>query len=273
MRFVLAAVVLLCVGGSSLLADEPAKPAEVRVAREKAIENSIGMKFVPIPAGTFTMGSPFGEKDRYYNERQHQVTLTKSFYMGRTEVTQGQWKKVMGTEPWKGESFVQEGDDYPAVDFSWNDAVEFCKKLSAMENRVYRLPTEAEWEYACRGGSKTAFSFGDDEVDLSKYAWWGGIVGNGNAKGEQYAHQVGQKLPNAFGLHDMHGNVWEWCSDWFSRYPSGPLTDPQGPNTGSSRVLRGGSWDNGPYSVRCANRYDYAPDYRSSHGGFRLLLE
>jgi formylglycine-generating enzyme required for sulfatase activity len=101
--------------------------------------------------------------------------------MGRTEVTQGQWKKVMGTEPWKGKEYVQEGDDYPAVYVSWDDAVEFCKKLSAMEGKVYRLPTEAEWEYACRGGTKTAFSFGDDEAELSKYAWWGGIVGNGNA--------------------------------------------------------------------------------------------
>ena len=270
MRCVLAAVVLLCVGVSSLLADEPAKPVEVQVTKEKTIENSIGMKFVPIPAGTFTMGSPAAEKGRFDNETQHQVTLTKSFYMGRTEVTQGQWKKVMGTEPWKGESFVQEGDDYPAVDFSWNDAVEFCKKLSAMENRVYRLPTEAEWEYACRGGTKTAFSFGDDEGELSKYAWFDG---NAWDVGERYAHQVGQKLPNAFGLHDMHGNVWEWCSDWFSEYPSGPLTDPQGPNTGSSRVLRGGSWYVGPNYVRCAHRYFNTPGHRYYNYGFRLLLE
>ena len=270
MRFVLAAVVLLCVGGSSLLADEPAKPAEVPVASEKAIENSIGMKFVPIPAGTFTMGSPAGEKDRSSDETQHQVTLTKSFYMGRTEVTQGQWKKVMGTEPWKGESLVREGDDYPAVYISWDDAVEFCKKLSAKENRVYRLPTEAEWEYACRGGTKTAFSFGDDEGELSKYAWF---AFNADSIGEDYAHQVAQKLPNAFGLHDMHGNVYEWCSDWFSEYPSGPLTDPQGPNTGSSRVLRGGSWYVGPNYVRCAHRYFNTPGHRYYNYGFRLLLE
>ena len=270
MRFVLAAVVLLCVGGSSLLADEPAKPVEVQVTKEKTIENSIGMKFVPIPAGTFTMGSPAAEKDRYDDETQHQVTLTKSFYMGRTEVTQGQWKKVMGTEPWKGQDYVQEGDDYPAVYISWDDAVEFCKKLSAMENRVYRLPTEAEWEYACRGGTKTAFSFGDDEADLSKYAWFDG---NAYYVDEKYAHQVGQKLPNAFGLHDMHGNVWEWCSDWYSEYPSGPLTDPQGPNTGSSRVLRGGSWNDEPGIVRCADRGFNSPGGRNSYDGFRLLLE
>jgi len=270
MRCVLAAVVLLCVGVSSLLADEPAKPAEVQVTKEKTIENSIGIEFVPIPAGTFTMGSPAAEKDRDDDETQHQVTLTKSFYMGRTEVTQGQWKKVMGTEPWKGQDYVQEGDDYPAVYISWDDAVEFCKKLSAMENRVYRLPTEAEWEYACRGGTKTAFSFGDDEADLSKYAWFDG---NAYYVDEKYAHQVGQKLPNAFGLYDMHGNVCEWCSDWYSEYPSGPLTDPQGPNTGSSRVLRGGSWYVGPGFVRCADRCFNSPGRRNSYYGFRLLLE
>ena len=270
MRFVLAAVVLLCVGVSSLLADELAKPTEVQVTKEKTIENSIGMKFVPIPAGTFTMGSPAAEKGRFDNETQHQVTLTKSFYMGRTEVTQGQWKKVMGTEPWKGQDYVQEGDDYPAVYISWDDAVEFCKKLSAKENRVYRLPTEAEWEYACRGGTKTAFSFGDDEGELSKYAWFDF---NADSIGEDYAHQVAQKLPNAFGLHDMHGNVYEWCSDWYSEYPSGPLTDPQGPNTGSSRVLRGGSWRFVPLFVRCAFRSYNSPFRRSGSNGFRLLLE
>ncbi len=270
MRCVLAVVVLLCVGVSPMLADEPAKPVEVRVTKEKTIENSIGMKFVLIPAGTFTMGSPAGEKDRDVDETQHQVTLTRSFYMGRTEVTQGQWKKVMGTEPWKGESFVQEGDDYPAVEISWNDAVEFCKKLSAMENRVYRLPTEAEWEYACRGGTKTAFSFGDDEGELSKYAWFDG---NAWDVDEKYAHQVGQKLPNAFGLHDMHGNVWEWCSDWYAEYPSGRLTNPRGPDTGSSRVLRGGSWNDVPHVVRCAYRKNLTPGYRFINVGFRLLLE
>jgi formylglycine-generating enzyme required for sulfatase activity len=216
------------------------------------------------------MGSPAGEKDRQNDETQHQVTLTKSFYLGRTEVTQGQWKKVMGTVPWKGKGYVQEGDDYPAVYINWDDAVEFCKKLSAMENRVYRLPTEAEWEYACRAGTKTAFSFGDDEAELGKYAWF---YGNAWVVDERYAHEVAQKVPNAFGLHDMQGNVWEWCSDWYAEYPSAPLTDPQGPNIGSSRVLRGGSWDCVPYGVRCAYRNYNAPDYPGFSLGFRLLLE
>ncbi|MFN9717672.1 MAG: SUMF1/EgtB/PvdO family nonheme iron enzyme [Planctomycetota bacterium] len=239
----------------------------------RQMTNSIGMVLLPIPAGTFTMGSPDTEKDREDVETQHQITLSKSFYMGRTEVTRGQWKKVMGTEPWKGRDYVQEGDDYPAVYVSWNDAVAFCKKLSDMEGKTYRLPTEAEWEYACRGGTKTAFSFGDDEAKLSDYAWWGGILARGSVQDEKYAHRVAQKLPNPFGLHDMHGNVWEWCSDWFGNYPSTPLRDPQGPDSGSFRVLRGGSWLNEPNLVRCADRYDDTPGRRDSSYGFRLVLE
>ncbi|MFM8729224.1 MAG: formylglycine-generating enzyme family protein [Planctomycetaceae bacterium] len=257
---------------------EPGSPAESPPAaatggQPKEVVNTIGMKLLLIPAGTFTMGSPASEKYRYDNETQHQLTLTKPFYMGRTEVTQGQWKKVIGTETWKGAGYVQEGDDYPAVYVSWDDAVEFCKKLSAMEGKVYRLPTEAEWEYACRGGTKTAFSFGNDEAELSKYAWWGGLFGNGNARDEKYPHRVAQKLPNPYGLHDMHGNVHEWCSDWKDVYPSTPLTDPRGPDAGSFRVLRGGSWLSAPRKVRCAVRNDDTPEYRYSIYGFRLVLE
>ncbi|MFM7926023.1 MAG: formylglycine-generating enzyme family protein, partial [Planctomycetaceae bacterium] len=145
------------------------------------------------------------------------------------------------------------------------------KKLSAMEGKVYRLPTEAEWEYACRGGTKTAFSFGDDEAELGKYAWFEGNVWG---IGEKYAHRVAQKLPNPYGLFDMHGNVWEWCSDWFGHYPSTPLTDPRGPDAGSFRVLRGGSWVDEPSFVRCAYRSSLIPEYRDDgFYGFRLVLE
>jgi len=251
----------------------PAKqqPPEVATGGQpKEVVNTIGMKLLLIPAGTFTMGSPDSEKYHFDNETQHQVTLTKPFHMGRTEVTQGQWKKVMGTEPWKGKTYVKEGDDYAAVYVSWDDAVEFCKKLSAMEGKVYRLPTEAEWEYACRGGTKTAFSFGNDDAELGKYAWF---HGNAWDIDEKYPHGVAQKLPNPFGLHDMHGNVWEWCSDWYDDYPSTPLTDPRGPSSGSSRVLRGGSWVSVPYVVRCAYRLLNTPEYRSGDDGFRLVLE
>jgi sulfatase modifying factor 1 len=234
------------------------------------MENSMGQTFPHIPAGTFLMGSPVPESGRFLDETQHQVTLTKSFFMGTTVVTQGQWKKVMGTEPWKGKDYVQEGDNCPATYVSWDDAVAFCKKLSAMENKTYRLPTEAEWEYACRGGTTTAYSFGDDEKKLGLYAWF---MGNTYDGGESFAHEVAVKLPNPFGLYDMHGNVWEWCSDWYGAYPSTPLTDPQGPNSGSSRVLRGGSWRSVPKNVRCASRGDGTPESRFSSYGFRVVLE
>ncbi|MFO0250556.1 MAG: formylglycine-generating enzyme family protein [Planctomyces sp.] len=152
------------------------------------------------------------------------------------EVTQGQWKKVMGTKPWTGQKYAQEGDDYPAVYVNWHDAVAFCKKLSAHEGKIYRLPTEAEWEDACRGGTNTAFGFGDD-------------------------------------AYDMHGNVFEWCSDWYGNYPSTPLTDPRGPDSGSFRVWRGGSWRGVPSFVRCANRDLNAPENRFNSNGFRLVLQ
>ncbi len=173
----------------------------------KTITNTIGMKFNKIPAGTFLMGSPESEADRYEYETQHKVTITKAFYMQTTEVTQGQWKAVMGTEPWKGKPFVKEGPNNAASYVSWNDAVAYCEKLSEKESVTYRLPTEAEWEYACRAGTETRWSFGDDEKALGDYAWY---RENAGGIGEQYAHQVGLKPPNAFGLYDMHGNVFEW---------------------------------------------------------------
>jgi len=248
---------------------EEQPPEAATCGQPKEVVNTIGMKLVLIPAGTFTMGSPASEKGRSDDENQHQVTLTKPFYMGRTEVTQGQWKKVMGTEPWKGTEYVREGDDYPAVYVSWDDAVEFCKKLSAMEGTGYRLPTEAEWEYACRGGTKTAFSFGNDEADLGKYAWYDG---NAWKVKEKYSHRVAQKLANPFGLHDLHGNNYEWCRDWYGDYPSAPLTDPRGPDAGSSRVLRGGSCYSEPSFHRSANRSSRTPEFRCHFYGFRLVL-
>jgi formylglycine-generating enzyme required for sulfatase activity len=190
--------------------------------------------------------------------------------MGRTEVTQGQWRGVMGTEPWKGESYVQEGEQNAASSISWDDATEFCRRLSQREGRTYRLPTEAEWEYACRAGTMTRFHFGDDESRLGEYAWFDG---NADSIGEDYAHRVGQKKPNPFGLYDMHGNVYEWCGDWFGPYASDPLRDPRGPSSGSSRVLRGGSWYYDPSFVRCAFRYNLGPDYRRYFNGFRVVLE
>ncbi|MBL8813051.1 MAG: formylglycine-generating enzyme family protein [Planctomycetaceae bacterium] len=233
----------------------------------KIVTNSIGIELVLIPAGTFVMGSPKSDSLRGDNETEHQVTLSNPFYMGRTEVTQRQWKEVMGTEPWKGVIRERVDDDYPALHVSWSDAVEFCKQLSEIEGREYRLPTEAEWEYACRGGTRTAFSFGDDEAELSKYAWFDndsryGVINN--------VHRVSQKLPNPFGLHDMHGNASEWCSDWFGDYGPSPVIDPTGPDAGEYRVLRGGCFGDEPPWLRSAERHGSPPDKRYEFNGFRV---
>ena len=237
------------------------------------IINTIGMTLKEIPAGTFLMGSPdlLDDPGRRNNEQQHKVTLTKPFYMQTTEVTQEQWTAVMGTEPWKGKVYVKEGPDYAATYVSWNDAVAYCKKLSEKEDKTYRLPTEAEWEYACRAGTQTRWSFGDDEKALGDYAWY---RENAYDIDERYAHQVELKKPNAFGLYDMHGNVWEWCHDYYVEdyYKQSPAKDPMGPASGSSRVLRGGSWFGRTRYARSAGRGRNDAGARGS-GGFRLVRE
>ena len=255
--------------------DAPAKPVTPTVDKE-LITNSIGMKLKLIPAGEFMMGSPADEADRNNDEGpQHRVRITKPFYMGVTEVTQGQWFAVMGTKPWTGKEYVKEGDDYPAVYVSWDDAVEYCKKLSTQDGNSYRLPTEAEWEYACRGGKSTAYSFGSDVIKLSDYGWWGGLLGDGNAKSEQYAHRVGTKKANAFGLHDVHGNVFEWCQDIYDGKAyssrSGTTADPLSSSGSEYRVLRGGSWSNLSRNARSATRGRNRPVYRNSYIGFRVV--
>jgi formylglycine-generating enzyme required for sulfatase activity len=238
----------------------------------KSITNTIGMKFNKIPAGTFLMGSPETEEGRYGNQHQHEVTITKAFYMQTTEVTQGQWKALMGTEPWTGNSTVKAGPNYAASYVNWNDAVAYCKKLSEKEGKTYRLPTEAEWEYACRAGTQTTWSFGNDENKLGDHAWYDKNAGD---IGERYAHQVGLKKPNAFGLYDMHGNVFEWCHDYYGEdyYKSSPEKDPTGPTSGSSRVLRGGSWNYSTRNTRSAYRVSNDADVRHDYNGFRVVRE
>ena len=253
--------------------------AEVYEQPVESNTKSLDMKFNKIPAGTFLMGSPESEADREDDETQHKVTITKPFYMQTTEVTQGQWKAAMGTEPWvaKGQrQIAKEGANYPATNVSWHDAVAYCKKLSEKEGKTYRLPTEAEWEYACRAGTETTWIFGDDEKELSDYAWYEGHV---ITIREYYAHQVGLKKPNAWGLLDMHGNVLEWCHDYYEEdyYKQSPAQDPTGPVTGSSRVVRvvrGGSWFYGTRDSRSAARdwYD-AADRDNLDLGFRLVRE
>jgi formylglycine-generating enzyme required for sulfatase activity len=231
------------------------------------------MKLKLIPAGTFMMGSPEDEPDRGGGEDQHKVTITKPFYMQTTEVTQLQWKAVMGSEPWKGKQYVKEGRDYAASWISWFDALAYCKKLSDREGKTYRLPTEAEWEYACRAGTQTTWSFGNDEKEHGDYAWY---RENTWEVGEGYTHQVALKRPNAFGLYDMHGNVWEWCNDFHGdNYDKqSPEKDPQGPAQGYSRVLRGGSWYTESRFTRSALKGSYRPVFRGSRMlGFRVVRE
>jgi formylglycine-generating enzyme required for sulfatase activity len=180
----------------------------------------------------------------------------------------------MGTEPWKGKNYVKEGPNYPASYVRWNDAVAYCKKLSEAEGKTYRLPTEAEWEYACRAGTETTWSFGNDEKVLGDYACY---HKNTWCIDEKYAHQVGLKKPNAFGLYDMHGNVNEWCNDYYGEayYKQSPEKDPTGPASGSSRVLRGGSWGIFAGISRSALRvrFDAGSPFHGYDFGFRLVRE
>ena len=239
----------------------------------KEITNSIGMKLVLIPKGTFMMGSPESEKGRNENETQHEVTISKDYYLGVHEVTQAQYEKVIGKNPshFQGAIVGNENADLPVEQVSWDDAVAFCKKLSDLPEekkagRVYRLPTEAQWEYACRAGSKTAYSFDDEEGLLPVYGWF---IRNSS----QRTHTVGLLEPNAWGLYDMHGNVWEWCSDWHEEYPKGAVSDPSGPREGSGRVSRGGGWGLVAAFCRSASRNWYDPSFRDNRdNGFRVAL-
>ena len=221
---------------------------------DKAITNSIGMKLKLLPAGTFVMGSDF-EKAVDFEKPVHHATLTKPFYIGVHEVTQEQYKKLMGENPSE-----EKAPQHPVTHVSWTDAVRFCETLSNLPEekaagRTYRLPTEAEWEYACRAGTTTEYSFGNDEPQLGDYAWFGD---NSNYT----THVVGQKKPNPWGLYDMHGNVYEWCQDWCNGYPGDSVVDPDGPPTGSDRVLRGGSWVSPARLCRSSCRSEDVPTAR-----------
>ncbi|NOX53724.1 MAG: SUMF1/EgtB/PvdO family nonheme iron enzyme [Planctomycetes bacterium] len=239
---------------------------------ELTVTNSIGMQLILIPPGEFMMGSPASDAWAGDDEKpRHKVWITQPFYLGVTEVTQAQWASVMDTCPWQGEENVKEGPEYPATYMTWKGALEFCKRLSVKEGKAYRLPTEAEWEYACRAGTTTSYSFGNDASELEHYAWF---ADNAALVGEEHAHRVGRKRPNAFGLHDMHGNLWEWCSDGYAKkyYASSRLADPGGPSSRCRmRVRRGGSWTRSAADCRSANRSGRRPTIRFSGQGFRVV--
>ncbi len=235
----------------------------------KTFTNPLGMEFVYIPAGDFIMGSPSDEYGRGDNEAQHRVTLTRGFYMQTMEVTQGQWKAVMGGNP----SYFQEcGDDCPVESVSWEDAQKFIRRLNALEGTDnYRLPFEAEWEYACRAGSTTPYWFGE-EPPRDSPGYHGRYSTSEAAKGRYKKGMLPAVAfgPNAWGMLNMHTDVWEWCQDWYGEYPAGPVIDPIGRTTGVLRVARGGRWFFHNPLCRSANRGMLPPDYRDRNLGFRL---
>ena len=291
-----------------------AKPRNVDLAQPE-ITNLIGMKLVLFPAGKFTMGSPKDEQGRDEDEEQHEVEITRAFYLGKCEVTMGQFRsfardsdyrteperdgsggsgyseqaglwKLEGRRPqysWKDTGFPQ-SEDHPVLNVTWNDAIAFCDWLSHKERRKYRLPTEAEWEYGCRAKTTTRYYSGNDEASLAHVA----NVADTSAKtkfpslrattshedGYAFTAPVGELRSNAFGLHDMHGNLWEWCADWYEAdyYKNCPRQDPLGPTTGITRVARSGCWNEGSRTCRSADRSKGIPSYRSSGVGFRVVL-
>ena len=246
-------------------------------ARSERFVNSLDMEFVLIPAGSFTMGSPESEEHRDKDENLHEVIITRPFYLQSTEVTLDQWWAVMGKKLFgrrKGRP------DSPVVSVSWFDCMEFVDKLNERGEGTYRLPTEAEWEYACRAGTTTAYSWGN-EPSCSR-----AMYSNNPLKSEAcipHVESMGLEPgrpapvktydPNPWGLYDMHGNVWEWCSDWYGQYPEERVKDPSGPGEGNRRVRRGGSWYKYPWYCRSANRNMGHPAIKHDTLGFRVVRE
>jgi len=258
--------------------DPPQYPPGVDRTISLDLGDGVTMELALIPAGEFMMGShespeavtkAFGlpEEAVAFLKRehpQHRVKITKACYMGRYEVTQEQWQAIMGSNPSRFK-----GARNPADSVSWNDCQAFLTRLNeklANTSMKFSLPTEVQWEYACRAGTTSRYSFADDKASLEEYAWHRGNSG-------RKTHAVGQKEPNAWGLYDMHGNLWEWCQDWYESdyYGKSPTDDPTGPTAGSQRVIRGGSWNLSPWSCRSADRDGNEPDTRGSALGFRVV--
>jgi formylglycine-generating enzyme required for sulfatase activity len=236
-------------------------------AQTQSFTNTIGMEFVLIPPGEFDMGCSPGDRVCYGNEKPvHHLSIGKPFYMGKFEVTQEQWRRVMGTNPsYFGEERGASGSERPVEKVSWNNVQDFLRRLNSIEkSKTYRLPTEAEWEYAARAGSSDSYHGSSPET----VGWYSDNSGG-------VTHPVGKAQPNAWGLYDMLGNVWEWCQDWYDKnyYSKSSGTDPRGPPSGRYRVLRGGSWYFNSKSSRVSFRYDYDPNYRDYSGGFRCVAD
>jgi len=240
-----------------------------RTKSSTPIINRYGMKFVEIPLGSYWMGN----LDKPDERPVHRVTFASSLWLQTMELTQAQWKAVMGTHPWSGVTNMHEGDDYPASMMTWPDAQQFIKKLNELDpGHGYRLPSEAEWEYACRAGSTGTYGFGNDRNQLRDYAWFDA---NASKVGESYAHLVGQKKPNAWGLFDMHGNVWEWCQDSYQDSYQGA------PTNGAARVMpdkdshvyRGGSFRNAERFARTSARAGLDEGDYNDNIGFRVVMQ
>ena len=254
MKRILGIVMVLGLVGALTVMAQEVKPGKTEVIE---LGKYVKLEMVLIPAGKFKMGSPANEKGRGFDETQHEVTLTKPFYMGKYEVTQEQWFEIMGVNPSR-----KNGRMFPVTNVSWEDCQEFIKKLNKKTDGGYRLPTESEWEYACRAGTSTAYSFGD-KITPKEANYSGSKIDKPVA--------VGSYKPNAFGLYDMHGNVFECCEDWYGNYPAGAVIDPKGPATGKYRVLRGGSFLVTESGARSSGRGYNSPTDRLYDGlGFRL---
>ena len=266
----------------------------------KEIINSLEMKLVLIPNGRFTMGSPSNDPDAEDDEKPHEVTFSKPFYMGTTEVTQAQYQKVMGVNPssFKDTDNSKQSSVLPVEQVSWEDAIEFCRRLSLLPEekkakRVYGLPTEAQWEYACRAGNTGSYGFEQTAEELGQFAWFADNSGDQPLDSQEVwksskedlndylkvlkdnrcrTHPVGQKKPNAWGLYDMHGNVWEWCSDWYGEYPKSQASNPSGPLNGTDKVVRGGGFHFQPQDCRSAERHGSFPSNRVDDLGFRVVI-
>ena len=245
------------VGGAS--APRPSQPSTANQLKEMTVElgGGVKMEFILIPAGSFRMGS---DKSALSAKPVHKVTITKPFYLGKYEVTQAQWEAVMGGNP---SDF--KGARNPVIRVSWEDCQTFLQKLQEkVPGQTFRLPTEAEWEYACRAGGTADYCYGNNASSLGDYAWY-------NSNSDEKLHPVGEKKPNAWGLYDMPGNVWEWCADWYEVFNSKVATDPVGPSTGPGRVMRGGSWLDAGTLCRSGERGYCEPPARCKHIGLRVV--